>query len=304
MKNIKDFAKELSLDVKTIEKLTRDNFNYYHFTIPKRNGKKRLITAPKGKLKVIQKWILVNYLERYAIAECATAFIKGEHGIRVNAEAHLNNKYILEFDLKDFFPNIKFWAVRDLFLRMNLTRKISLLFAKLCTYNKRLPQGAITSPYISNLICYDLDLELLELCNNYDITYTRYADDLTFSSDSLYLLFSLMKEISDIIRSHGFKINYEKTKILYPSAKQTITGITLNNGTIKADKKLKRMIRTKLYYGVKNNNITELTKLIGYIAYVNSIESDYKLRLYDYFSSLLQKFSKEDSWGLLKILNK
>lgn len=113
-----------------------------------------------------------------------------------------------------------------------------------------------------------------------------------------------MKEISDIIRSHGFKINYEKTKILYPSAKQTITGITINNGTIKADKKLKRMIRTKLYYGVKNNNITELTKLIGYIAYVNSIESDYKLRLYDYFSSLLQKFSKEDSWGLLKILNK
>lgn len=304
MKNIKDFAKELSLDVKTIEKLTRDSFNYYHFTIPKGNGEKRLITAPKGKLKVIQKWILVNYLEKFAVAECATAFIKGKHGIRINAEAHRCNKYILEFDLKDFFPNIKFWDVQNLFLSMNLTRKISLLFAKLCTFDKRLPQGAITSPYISNLICYDLDLKLLELCNDYDITYTRYADDLTFSSDSLYLLFRLMKEISDIICNHGFKINYEKTKILYPSDKQTITGVTINNGIIKADKKLKRMIRAKLYYGVKNNNIPELDKLIGYIAYVTSIEFDYKLRLYNYFSSLLQKFNREDSWGLLKILNK
>ena len=178
MKNIRDFAKELSLDVKTIEKLTRDNFNYYHFTIPKGNGRKRLITAPKGKLKVIQKWILVNYLEKFAVAKCATAFIKGRRGIEVNAKAHQHNKYILEFDLKDFFPNIRFWDVQNLFLRMNLNRNISLLFAKLCTYNGYLPQGAITSPYISNLMCYDLDLKLLELSNEYNITYTRYADDL------------------------------------------------------------------------------------------------------------------------------
>lgn len=303
MKNIKDFAKELSLDVKTIEKLTRDSFNYYHFTIPKGNGEKRLITAPKGKLKVIQKWILVNYLERFAVAECATAFIKGKHGIRINAEAHRCNKYILEFDLKDFFPNIKFWDVQNLFLRMNLTRKISLLFAKLCTFDKRLPQGAITSPYISNLICYDLDLELLQLCSYNDVTYTRYADDLTFSSDSLDLLLSLMKGISDIICHHGFKVNYEKTKILYPSNKQTITGITINNGEIKANKKLKRMVRAKLYYGIKNNDIRELDVILGYIAFINSIEPDYKLRLYNYLLSLLRKYDREDVWGLLKTLS-
>ncbi|CDF00349.1 retron-type reverse transcriptase [Clostridium sp. CAG:813] len=304
MKNIKDFAKELSLDVKTIEKLTRDNFNYYHFTIPKGNGEKRLITAPKGKLKVIQKWILVNCLEKFAVAECATAFIKGKHGIRVNAESHQYNKYILEFDLKDFFPNISFWDVQNLFLRMNLSQKLSILFAKLCTYDGYLPQGAITSPYISNLICYDLDLKLLELCDYYDITYTRYADDLTFSSDELYLLLSLMQEISSIIHYYGFKVNYNKTKVLLPSNKQTITGITVNNGEIKVDKKLKRMVRAKLYYGIKNNDIKDFDILLGFISYICSIEIDYKSKMISYVQYLLNKFGRHDNWGLLKILNK
>ena len=123
MKNIKDFANELSLDVRTIEKLSRDKFNYYHFTIPKGNGEKRLITAPKGKLKVIQKWILVNYLEKFSVAKCATAFIKGKQGILVNAKSHQGNKYLLEFDLKNFLPNISFWDVQNLFLRMNLSSR-------------------------------------------------------------------------------------------------------------------------------------------------------------------------------------
>lgn len=304
MKNIKDFATQLSLDPITIKKLTRDNFNYYQFTISKSNGKKRLITAPRGKLKVVQKWILVNYLEKFAVAECANAFVKGKHGIRANAEVHKYNKYILEFDLKDFFPNIKFWDVYDLFLRMNLNKKISLLFAKLCTYEKHLPQGAITSPYISNLICYDLDLRLLELSNYYDITYTRYADDLTFSSDDLYLLFSLMKEISGIIHYYGFKINNEKTKILLPSSKQTITGITVNNGEIKVDKKLKRMVRAKLYYGIKNNDINDFDILLGFISYICSIEDDYKSKVIAYIEFLLNKFGRTDNWQLLRILNK
>lgn len=304
MKNIRDFAKELSLDVKTIEKLTRDNFNYYHFTIPKGNGRKRLITAPKGKLKVIQKWILVNYLEKFAVAKCATAFIKGIRGIEVNAKAHQHNKYILEFDLKDFFPNIRFWDVQNLFLRMNLNRNISLLFAKLCTYNGYLPQGAITSPYISNLMCYDLDLKLLELSNEYNITYTRYADDLTFSSNDLYLLFSMMQKISDVIHYYGFKVNFEKTKVLLPSNKQTITGITVNNGEIKVDKKLKRMVRAKLYYGIKNNEIHNFDILLGFISYICSIESDYRSKMISYIEYLLNKFERTDIWGFLRILNK
>lgn len=304
MKNIKDFAKELSLDVKTIEKLTRDNFNYYHFTIPKGDGEKRLITAPKGKLKVIQKWILVNFLEKYAVAKCATAFIKGKQGIRINAESHRCNKYILEFDLKDFFPNIGFWDVQNLFLRMNLSRKLSILFTKLCTFNGYLPQGAITSPYISNLICYDLDLKLLELCDAYDITYTRYADDLTFSSNDLYLLLSIMQEISNIIHYYGFKINYEKTKVLLPSNKQTITGITVNNCQIKVDKKLKRMVRAKLYYGIKYNDIKDRDILLGYISYIYSVESDYKAKTISYIKFLLKKFEKDDVCGILRVLNK
>ncbi len=304
MKNIKDFAKELSLDVKTIAKLTRDNFNYYHFTIPKGNEDKRLITAPKGKLKVIQKWILVNFLEKYAVAECATAFIKGKQGIKINARAHQHNKYILEFDLKDFFTNIGFDSVQNLFSRMKLNREIAILFTKLCTYNGYLPQGAITSPYISNLICYDLDLELIDICNDYNIMYTRYADDLTFSSNNLYLLLSKMQEISSIIRYYGFKINYDKTKVLLPSDKQTITGITVNNGEIKVDKKLKRMVRAKLYYGIKNNHIKDLDMLLGFISYICSIEYDYKVKIISYIEYLLNKFEKKDNWGFLRILNK
>ena len=149
-----------------------------------------------------------------------------------------------------------------------------------------------------------VNLKLLELCDYYDITYTRYADDLTFSSDELYLLLSLMKDISNIIRYYGFKINYEKTKVLLPSNKQTITGITVNNGEIKVDKKLKRMVRAKLYYGIKNNDIKNFDILLGFISYICSIEIGYKSKMVSYIKYLLNKFGKNDIWGLIKILDK
>ena len=149
-----------------------------------------------------------------------------------------------------------------------------------------------------------MDLKLLELCDYYDITYTRYADDLTFTSDELYLLLSLMQEISSIIHYYGFKVNYNKTKVLLPSNKQTITGITVNNGEIKVDKKLKRMVRAKLYYGIKNNDIKDFDILLGFISYICSIEIDYKSKMISYVQYLLNKFGRHDNWGLLKILNK
>jgi RNA-directed DNA polymerase len=213
---------------------------YHSFYISKKNGKKRQISAPNKSLKYVQRRLcrlLIEklndfYLEYNIKNQITHGFFKGK-SIKTNALPHRNKRYVLNIDLKDFFGSIHFGRVQGFFLKNNYFKlpKVATLIAQLTCYNGKLPQGAPTSPIISNLICQILDYKIIILCKKYRLTYTRYADDLTFSTNNKvfsenYTLF--LEELKDIVTSSGFDINAEKTHFQKFNSRQTVTGLSVN----------------------------------------------------------------------------
>lgn len=216
--------------------------NYYKtFEIPKKNGEPRTISAPSGDLKELQAQ-LASALEEYQKAlqkernikvNISHAFEKGK-SIISNAQIHKNKRYVLNLDLQDFFPSIHFGRVQGFFQKNRdflLPYEIAVIIAQIVCYNKCLPQGAPSSPIISNLICQILDMRILKIAKKYKVNYTRYADDLTFSTNCAGFLeqySDFLREISAVIEKSGFVINEKKTRLQYRSSRQEVTGLVVN----------------------------------------------------------------------------
>ena len=319
LKTINDLADKLHLTPDFIKAKTKYP-KYKSFKIQKRNGSKREICAPNFELKILQKWILLNVLERETLSESVMAFRKGKNGIKENAQFHMGSRYILEMDLKDFYPSITFYMVKNLFnKKFGYSDEISDVFAKLCTYKGVLPQGGITSPAISNHICKFLDNKLVDFCRLKGIKYSRYADDLTFSCDDFYTLKDARSKIEIIINKNSrFKLNEDKTRLLAPNGIQRVTGITINQNQLKVSKSLKNKIRAVIYFSIKTgilqtssfktnkkNKIKNAKEeLIGNIAFINSIEPDYLEKIIKYILDLEQRFGSENGFELLSVLTK
>ena len=208
------------------------NPNYYTFKIPKKNGNLRLILAPNEALKKIQRKINYILQDLYTGMDlgCVYGFNSSqpEH-IKANAQKHINKKWVYNTDLKDFFPNITSVMVRDLFMTapFNFNEGLATLIAMLTTYDNTLPTGAPSSPIISNLIFYKTDKKLQVLAKKFNLSYSRYADDLSFSSDINYNQ-NIIVEINQIIEKDNFVINHKKERLQNYYNRQTVTGITVN----------------------------------------------------------------------------
>jgi RNA-directed DNA polymerase len=217
---------------------------YRNFHIPKKNGNSRRIDAPKNNLKEIQKVILRELDKIYKPKNSAHGFIK-ERSIVTNASQHINKKFILNIDLKDFFNTISFARIRKLFIKthsLTLESSTATVLAQLCCHNGMLPQGAPTSPIISNMICYKLDSELKALATKHRCTYTRYVDDITFSftqsrgrlpkdivslkKDNQLFIGAVLRQI---IKNNGFGIQEDKSRITSREQRQEVTGLTVND---------------------------------------------------------------------------
>ncbi len=181
--------------------------------------KKRTFRNPSTLLKEIQKRIRLNIINKVSLPSNVHGFVKKKSNI-TNAKEHQGNKYIFETDLQEFYPNIGFQRVYDIFIELGYSTHISHWLTKLTTKDNELPQGSPTSPGISNLIFLKTDNKLNEFCKTNSIKYTRYADDLTFSSQQDFG--DKIQEILNIVINDNFKISRRKT--LYDS-NQTITGI-------------------------------------------------------------------------------
>ena len=214
---------------------------YESFTIPKKNGEDRIIMAPKGTLKSIQTKLshqLVEY--RFAVRQKELEKSNISHGferersIVTNAQIHRNKRYVLNFDLKDFFDSFHFGRVVGFFEKNKhflLPYEVAVVIAQLTCFNGRLPQGAPTSPVITNLICEILDYRVVKIARRYKLDYTRYADDLTFSTNFSRFLDeydSFLKELLQEISNSGFTINQSKTRLLYRDSRQEVTGLVVN----------------------------------------------------------------------------
>ena len=222
--------------------------HYRHFTIPKKSGGQRAISAPKPKLKAAQRAILDTILAPVPVHEAAMAFRPATH-IGHNAARHAGAKVLMRVDLKDFFPSIKLRRVKRVFQDLGYNEGVATLFALISTEAPRaevefegkkyfaalgdrcLPQGAPTSPAITNVMCRHLDNRMAGAAQKMGFLYTRYADDLVFSSkEAKANVVGLKALVETIITDEKLEVNPEKTAILRPHTRQSVTGLVINEG--------------------------------------------------------------------------
>lgn len=217
---------------------------YRHFSIPKRDNTTRDIYEPLPDLKFVQNWILHNILENVTVSGYAKAYVKGKN-LKTNAWYHTNQPVLVTMDIKNFFPSITITQVTRIFENLGYAHNISCFLARLCCLNHVLPQGAPTSPYLSNLRMLALDDKLAKYAKEHKLHYTRYADDLTFSGDFEPKI--LIKDVKDFVFTEGFSINSKKTRVARKNARQEVTGIVVNSHT-QISREKRRMIRQQVYY--------------------------------------------------------
>ncbi|MFO0600692.1 MAG: reverse transcriptase family protein [Myxococcaceae bacterium] len=229
-----------------------DSGTHYHsWKVPKRTGGERTITAPLPQLKELQRWALRNYFEKLPVHGAAHGFLPAR-SVLSNALVHANADVVVKLDIKDFFPTITWKRVKGLLRKSGCTEPVATLLSLLCTEAPRqvvefrgktlhvatgpraLPQGAPTSPAITNALCLRMDQRLAALATELGFTYTRYADDLTFSFRKTAerkrpALGILVEKTKDILKSEGFVLHAKKTQVLRRGASQRVTGLVVNH---------------------------------------------------------------------------
>lgn len=282
------------------------SYFYRNFEITKKNGKKRPISEPLPSLKEIQIWILENILEKVPVSPFAKAY-KPKTSLTENLKFHKNQPKVFTLDLENFFPSIRIELVEKVFLELGYSKMVSNLLAKLCTKDNILPQGAPTSPYLSNLIFKEADTIISEFCKQRKIKYTRYADDLSFSGD--FDENELLDKVTETIKNLSLHINESKTKLMTPDMRQTVTGIVVNEKPQVTFSK-RNELRQAMYYIMKFgfeehrvykeiNQANYLEHLLGKINFVLQINPNdfeflrYKALLIDLKNKQNSKIKKQ-----------
>lgn len=268
---------------------------YKKYTIPKRNGNGvRDIAQPSKGLKLLQKKAIssLDCLIDLPIHKSAMAYLKGVN-IKDNAEAHKNSSYLLKMDFLNFFPSI---LPDDLIQHVEKYKKIQLslddkkILSSLFYYKKYrnspliLSIGAPTSPYISNTLMYDFDTAVCTYCEGKQIIYTRYADDLVFSTNTKDLLFELPAIINGFVEKLSYPhlaINDNKTVFLSKSNNRHITGLVISNsGTTGIGRSKKRQIKSMVYKFLHNDlSDEEILYLRGYLSFCKGVDEDFLIAL-------------------------
>lgn len=255
---------------------------YRSFHIPKRRGGYRELSAPYSVLLETQRWILENILQVIGVSHYAHGFVNGR-SIVSNAEIHLGKKYLLKMDLEDFFPSISLKRVIAIFQNLGYPHFISYMLASLCCLNGRLPQGAATSPALSNIISKRLDSRLSAVANKWQLDYSRYADDLAFSGN--YISARFIKVVSEIVQDESFCVNESKTKLVRGSGRKIITGISVSGDKLCLPKETKRKLRQEVFYlttrgfmehteNINDSDPLYVERLLGKLSFWKQVEPD------------------------------
>ena len=226
-KELASIERDLGFSARTLYGLSNNLEKHYHNVfIPKSDGSKRKLSVPDLILKRVQKSIADNILTQYPISRYAKAYKAGS-SVQQNAQPHVGKKKILKLDIEGFFDHILYSQVKDIvFYEEKFSEPIRILLTMLCYYMESLPQGAPTSPAITNIIMYNFDEMVGAFCQKKNIAYTRYCDDMTFSGD-----FD-QKEIIGFVKNELYKLGLfvknRKTVVVPATKRQTVTGIVVN----------------------------------------------------------------------------
>ena len=254
--------------------------HYTRWMVPKRDGSPRLISAPKPDLKRVQRWIAREVTEHLPVHSAAHGFLPGR-SIVSNALAHAGAKVVVKLDIRGFYPTVTFRRVKGLLRRAGLGEQTAILLAALATESPReemvlrgrtyhvavaprsLPQGAPTSPSITNALCLRLDCRLAGLARKLGCRYTRYADDLTFSfhGDAARReggrdpVGRLIRAVIGIVAAEGFVIHPSKTRVMRSGARQRVTGLVVNNAPGRPPARVPRDQVRRLRAAIKNREL-------------------------------------------------
>lgn len=301
---VPQLCEALNLTVSELRRLCyqREASTYTHYTrfeIPKRSGGMRAIWAPLPTLKQAQHWILHEILERLVVHGAAHGFLSGR-SIATNAAEHCNSQLLVKLDIENFFPSISWKRVKGVFRKAGYPEQIATLLALLCTEAPReivqdngktyyvalaercLPQGAPTSPALTNALCLRLDRRITGFADKAGWRYTRYADDLTFSfaadSSQAADISRLLGTVKRILGEEGFNVNVKKTHVIRQHQAQQVTGLIVNGTQApRVSRSLKRQMRAALHNLQQGKGLKEgesLNRLKGYAAYIAMTERE------------------------------
>lgn len=337
-------AHAVNVPYRLLLKIVGRHVNSYRvFTIRKRNGGRRYICAPEPVLGTIQRWIHDHILcSNHAVAKlsaCATAYRPPHSNHIVNAKPHLGAPWLLKLDITRFFESISERQVYHVFHDLGYAPLVAFCLARICTrvlppesdirrrsvatrwlsghthslfVNRvvgHLPQGAPTSPMLSNLVCASLDAKLKGVADDWGLTYTRYADDMTFSGDIIRhaKAAKLIEQLSTLLGTYGFLVNSRKTTIAKTGGRKIVTGLSVEDSELRLPRSYKDKIRQELYYlrlyGIEGhcarikqkNHFSYLRHLSGRIHYVGLIEPALGKKMSAEFKKLFPGFRELES---------
>lgn len=280
--SVAGLAKALGMTISRLRWLTYhrevDSGTHYRtWQIPKRDGSMRTITAPKRHLKAAQRWALRNVWDKLPVHGAAHGFLSAR-SIVTNARAHAGADVIVKIDIEEFFPTITFRRVKGLLRKAGLSEQVATLLALLSTEPPRdavahrgktvyvasgprsLPQGAPTSPAITNALCRRMDRRLSGLARLLGMKYTRYADDLTFSwkktaPHARAPIGVLLRGATTILRGEGFRVHKKKTAVMRAGMRQAVTGLVVNHAPGAPPARVQREVVRKLRAAIKNREL-------------------------------------------------
>jgi len=222
---------------------------YHIYKISKGNGKFRVIKAPNDELKEIQNRLLREVFYTVMPHDVAHGFVP-ERSILSNAKPHVGHRMVANFDITDFFPSTKQKMVKAVLQRYyQMDQSTAVLVAGLCCLHGELPQGAPTSPHLANLAMWDADVRLLEMADEHNLNYTRYADDMTFSGG--WTPDGLPKMVGQIIKEYGYRLAPHKIQFYGQHKRQMVTGLVVNE-KINIPRKTRKRLRAILHDMEKN----------------------------------------------------
>lgn len=284
-RELSSLVSDLGFSAKTLYSVSNTiSAHYTEISIPKGNGEYRQLSVPDQLLKSIQTRINEVLLPLEPISPYASAYRPGA-STKNNALPHVGKAVILKLDIRHFFDRLIYSVVKEkAFPAARYSEQNRILLSILCTHDNGLPQGAPTSPTISNIIMRDFDYVIGQWCEKRQINYTRYCDDMTFSSD--FSVEPVVCFVKKELRKLGLFLNEKKTRIVYNNQRQYVTGIVVNE-KMSIPTEYKKRIRQEIYYcrkysvvshikrqGLKISSQAYRTKLLGKINYVLSVEPE------------------------------
>jgi len=280
--DVSELSEQVHLTPELLFRISRCSSLFYReIQRTKKDGSIRIIHCPSVPTRAAQTWILRRILETVPLEDSATGFRTGIN-ILTNALRHRDNPFMMCLDVRDFFPSVGHFRVYAVYRELGYSPHVSHVLTSICTFNGRLPQGGVTSPALSNIVCRSLDRRILGYAIRHSLSYTRYADDITLSGNDPKTLWRAKRTVARILAEEGFTLNETKTRILGPGARRLVTGIVIgdlpNGGkSVGVGRDVRRRVRAMIHHSRRACLIEENPgqldrKIAGWLAHLRSVD--------------------------------